>query len=1330
MTRRVDDRDFLLAARAVEQEIVTADQLAETVRLWTASEGSAGTGRSLLDMLTEVAGLNADARGQLDALVDAVESLPDTDLAESMDDSFFGKLNSALGSVDSDQLKASMARWEKARSASLEIVDDGQRFEVIKEHARGGLGEVLLARDRQLNRQVALKRIREKWASHEQARSRFQLEAEITGRLEHPGVVPVYALGRRADGEIYYAMRFIRGSSLEEATAAFHCAAGGAERTQAERVSESTASGDFQSPKPQPANFQSADFQSANFQSANFQSVDFRSLLRRFVDVCNTIDYAHSRGVIHRDLKPANIMLGRYGETLVVDWGLAKQVGVEEERLSDVGESRILSDTGSGSAPTQFGSAVGTPQYMSPEQAAGRLDRMGPLTDVFGLGATLYQVLTNEPPQREDQLQRVLDRVEHGEFPRPSALNSGVPKGLEAICLKAMSVRPAQRYESPRALSDDIERWMADEPVSVHRDSLATRMIRWVKRNQTLAVASAVAGVLIITGGVIWSEIQHSREQREAQIEQDRQVRLTRLSDSLELTEKIVREQLDNGRFDSATSMLEKEIKILAPESTFADERARLIAMADRIRRISEYRMLARKAQEANYLALDQDEVSATVRGLGLLGVWDNPEWWNHLPGQDLRIAQQEQLQDDVYRSLALLASTLLKQTATKTLKGQPIPEDADERMALYRSEDGRAEGLATLRICDMASRFRYAECLRWYRGMAAFRLTNAPVLVRPWQLKPPRNAADAYELGILTVTRAASPVFPFSGYRDVQDDLMSAQETMAIASEMGPQEYWVHLVLAQSQYLAAQAAAEPDPAHPERFDPEAWQKFDTCRQTFGRCISLQPDLPFAYSDLSTICLLEYEVLPRSQILRGEDGDTTDIDRRRADLLESCVKYAEEGLKRGDRRGFIHWHHGHALLAVGRVEDAMAAYALAVQLNFRFRADSLDSLVDMEEIRGTGRMIPRLTAMVEQGDQRSCVLAALAGGHVSRGHFATARRFAEQACEAEEVPDYAWTIRGLIALHDEDWPLARSCFEKAVRLNPTAECPAIGLGQVCLSQQNDETARLSLERAFSLVRTDHHASDILLMLCGIQVRAGDPEAAAQGISQARRLHPACTMDDILAEAERLGAASVIAAIEANPPISADAIAPNFQPAACFDVPVHNGGFERPLSPEWSNPDYMPWQLEGDGESEAIVQTGAAHSGQGALHVRARGFNSGSRAVTRQTITVVEEETYTVRFWVKSKQTNAGAVYLAVEREGQEDLTPLMEIPAGAFDWTCFEGQFQAPRPRVKLRGEKFAGLTHQTKPMTLFVVAEGDCDVLIDDISITRVEAKSNGEAR
>ena len=254
------------------------------------------------------------------------------------------------------------------------------RFSIIRPHAEGGLGSVSIARDEELNREVALKEIHKRHANDPDSRARFLREAEITGRLEHPSIVPVYGLGQYADGRPFYAMRFIRGDSLKEAIESYH---------------------HLRARKANPDEL----------------ALELRKLLARFLDVCNAIFYAHSRGVLHRDLKPSNIMLGTYGETLVVDWGLAKALD-QPELESAVEEELLKPASGSGSMPTQMGTAMGTPQYMSPEQAAGRWDLMGPATDVYGLGATLYSILTGRPPFEGDNRGRSCRRCSKGSFRR------------------------------------------------------------------------------------------------------------------------------------------------------------------------------------------------------------------------------------------------------------------------------------------------------------------------------------------------------------------------------------------------------------------------------------------------------------------------------------------------------------------------------------------------------------------------------------------------------------------------------------------------------------------------------------------------------------------------------------------------------------------------------------------------------------------------------------------------------------------------------------------------------------------------------------------------
>ena len=200
--------------------------------------------------------------------------------------------------------------------------------------------------------------------------------------------------------------------------------------------------------------------------------------------------------MLHRDIKPGNIILGQHGETLVVDWGLAKATGKSDPSAA---ERTLMPSSASGSSETLPGSALGTPAYMSPEQAEGQLERLGPRSDVYSLGATLYCLLTGQPPFAGEALD-VIHAVQRGDFLRPGQVDASIDPALEAICLNAMAHRPDDRYPACRALSEDLDRWMADEPVSAWREPVSRKVGRWARRNRTAFTAAAVALVAGVVG--------------------------------------------------------------------------------------------------------------------------------------------------------------------------------------------------------------------------------------------------------------------------------------------------------------------------------------------------------------------------------------------------------------------------------------------------------------------------------------------------------------------------------------------------------------------------------------------------------------------------------------------------------------------------------------------------------------------------------------------------------------------------------------------------------------------------------------------------------------
>ena len=316
-------------------------------------------------------------------------------------------------------------------------------YELLEEIARGGMGVVYKARQINLNRIVALKMILSGQLASDEDVQRFYAEAEAAANLDHPGIVPIYEVGEH-EGQHYFSMGYIEGESL------------------ADTIRDAPLS-----PR----------------QAAEYVK-----------KIAEAIAYAHERGVIHRDLKPANVLLDRYGEPKVTDFGLAKKV----EGDSDL---------------TATGQVLGTPSYMPPEQAAGNLDEIGPLSDVYSLGAVLYCLLTGRPPFQAashlDVLMQVLDQ-------RPLALrtlNQSIPRDLETICLKCLRKETHRRYGAAVELADDLGRWLNSEPIEARPVSRSEKGWLWCKRRP--AIAGMMVLILVV---IVVSTALLLLERRESQL--------------------------------------------------------------------------------------------------------------------------------------------------------------------------------------------------------------------------------------------------------------------------------------------------------------------------------------------------------------------------------------------------------------------------------------------------------------------------------------------------------------------------------------------------------------------------------------------------------------------------------------------------------------------------------------------------------------------------------------------------------------------------------------------------------------------------------------------
>jgi len=461
------DLNLLFGVLALQADMIDSAQFAEACTAWAARKS-----RPLAELLVERGWLTPADRADVERLVERKLKRHCGDVLASLGDAANDQARRALAALNDPEIDRSLGDLPRQDGfISLSTVssqpETRERYSLMRLHARGGIGQVWLARDGELGRHVALKELRPERAESPASWARFIKEARITGQLEHPGIVPVYELARRAlDEQPFYTMRFVAGHTLSEAIKAYH------QKRELGRTG----------PREQ------------------------QELLSALVGACNAVAYAHSRGVIHRDLKPDNIALGDYGEVIVLDWGLAKLVdGPNDESAAPPVE--LEGETGK----TMPGQAMGTPRYMAPEQAAGRVDLIERRSDVYGLGAVLYEILTGRPPFSGSDSLEVMRKVQSEEPQRPRDLCREVPAALEAVCLRALAKRPAARYASAKELAEELKRWLAGDPVEAWREPWLTRAQRWIGRHRTL-MTTAAAFVLTAVVTLAISSVRLARE--------------------------------------------------------------------------------------------------------------------------------------------------------------------------------------------------------------------------------------------------------------------------------------------------------------------------------------------------------------------------------------------------------------------------------------------------------------------------------------------------------------------------------------------------------------------------------------------------------------------------------------------------------------------------------------------------------------------------------------------------------------------------------------------------------------------------------------------------
>lgn len=418
---------------------------------------------------------------------------------------------------------------------------DHPDFRVKNQIASGGMGAVLEVEEATTLRPVALKVMHPAAMESAGARQRFLQEARILGRLEHPNIVPIHVLKRDADGKPFYTMKKVQGRDLQQILSAIR-------------------KGDRDTAKQFP----------------------LARLLQVLQRVCEAVGYAHSKGVVHRDLKPANIMVGEFGEVLVMDWGLAKIIDEEEAAGTPSGRSEgsALQDGSQSASLTMEGLTVGTPQFMAPEQADGRLNDINERTDTWALGGILYAILTLHPPFTGANAEELLTRVRAGEFASATLFQSArtipdtiktrrgfklihcpghrIPPAIAAIVKKALTVDANERYASAHTFQQDIEAWQNGFATSAEKAGFAKQLGLLIWRHKLVTLGLLVTLLLGIGFGV---RVHESAQRRE--------IALSELRSSIPLLAADVDELLSAGDYEAAQERLDQCVRLLPDNASF-----------------------------------------------------------------------------------------------------------------------------------------------------------------------------------------------------------------------------------------------------------------------------------------------------------------------------------------------------------------------------------------------------------------------------------------------------------------------------------------------------------------------------------------------------------------------------------------------------------------------------------------------------------------------------------------------------------------------------------------------------------------------------------------
>jgi tetratricopeptide (TPR) repeat protein len=894
---------------------------------------------------------------------------------------------------------------------------EASSYELREQLGAGGMGKVVVARDRRLGRLLAIKVAQ---TADPSLRTRFTREAVLTARLQHPSIIPVHEAGIWLGDEPFYAMKLVVGSSLARLI-------------------------------------------------ARAQSLDERlALVPNVIAVVDALAYAHAQRVIHRDLKPDNVIVGEFGETIVIDWGLAKELDADEPDEHHATPYRKV-DAGQ----TVEGAAMGTPPYMAPEQAAG--ERVDERADVYGLGAMLYHVLSGEAPYQGKSANEVMDQVLAGPPIALATRQAGIPEDLLAIVDKAMARAPADRYANAKFLADDLKRFVGGQLVAAHVYSRRELLRRWLVKHRVLLGVVAAATVLIGLAIGLWARA----ELRDRAARQERVAELAHADDTDEAT---ARAQLGGGAFAAAAETLARQVEHLAGKDELRarhDLRAVELGHAQRIAEFYEH------GHRGIFLTGDEDRgeqaIYEIVTALSAIGALDGDRfvpgtWWENLFPDQLTAAQRRDMQQQAYRLVLALGFLHFKQgSLLLKLKLLTIAKSPAAAAHFRTSLDvlGQTTGL------EHALQIRPARVRRVWERMAVFLLARVGTAADAAAAIPVADvevgAENADDHGLLGAGQflvwenrdtplGAATRMTFPDLFDYDHPLETAERELRIAIRVDPHLYWPHFMLG----LTLRGRGDLGGAE----------------LAFDECVMLEPSFLLGYG-------------ARAQALAARAVQESDP-RLRDELMTRALADSGETLVREPDHPVTYWVRGDLMRALGKRADAIAAYTRALELE----DDVLGKFSRQTAIR-------TLSAYVADGispdDADGLALLALAA--VASHDPAVALERANQSLAAKPDHSLALAVRGTAYLQLDKLDLALADLVRA----PGSPLAALGRARILERTAGPDKALGAYDALLRVAVVHEHRLQAQLgryRALTVLGRTADADAAlhaAKEINPARRL---------------------------------------------------------------------------------------------------------------------------------------------------------------------------------------------------------------------------------